>query len=78
MSRNVIRKIRHGNGTVKLDLDVFALKPHLQVPISTSLRTQANIPTAAVALITEPEQAEHNFANGEVDAVFLSSAMFRN
>ena len=45
---------------------------------ATAIRTEANIPTAAVGLITEPEQAEHIIASGEADAVFLARAMLRN
>jgi 2,4-dienoyl-CoA reductase-like NADH-dependent reductase (Old Yellow Enzyme family) len=39
---------------------------------------EANIPTAAVGLITEPDQAEHIITTGEADAVFLARAMLRN
>jgi 2,4-dienoyl-CoA reductase-like NADH-dependent reductase (Old Yellow Enzyme family) len=53
-------------------------KPNFQVPFATAIRTEANIPTAAVGLITEPEQAEHIIATGEADAVFLARAMLRN
>ena len=53
-------------------------KPNFQVPFATAIRTEANIPTAAVGLITEPEQAEHIIASGEADAVFLARAMLRN
>ena len=47
-------------------------------PFTTAIRTEANIPTAAVGLITEPEQAEHIITTGEADAVFLARAMLRN
>ena len=53
-------------------------KPNFQVPFASAIRTEANIPTAAVGLITEPEQAEHIIATGEADAVFLARAMLRN
>jgi len=52
--------------------------PSITRPFTTAIRTEANIPTAAVGLITEPEQAEHIIASGEVDAVFLARAMLRN
>jgi 2,4-dienoyl-CoA reductase-like NADH-dependent reductase (Old Yellow Enzyme family) len=48
------------------------------LPFATAIRTEANIPTAAVGLITEPEQTEHIIASGEADAVFLARAMLRN
>ena len=56
----------------------IAAKPGFQVPFATAIRTEANIPTAAVGLITEPEQAEHIITTGEADAVFLARAMLRN
>jgi 2,4-dienoyl-CoA reductase-like NADH-dependent reductase (Old Yellow Enzyme family) len=36
------------------------------------------IPTAAVGLITEAEQADGIVADGEADAVFLARALLRN
>lgn len=53
-------------------------KPGFQVPFATAIKTEADIATAAVGLITEPEQAEHIVATGEADAVFLARAMLRN
>ena len=53
-------------------------KPGFQVPFATAIKTEANIATAAVGLITEAEQAEHIVATGEADAVFLARAMLRN
>jgi hypothetical protein len=46
--------------------------------ITRPFATDANIPTAAVGLITEPEPAEHIIAKVEADAVFLARAMLRN
>jgi 2,4-dienoyl-CoA reductase-like NADH-dependent reductase (Old Yellow Enzyme family) len=53
-------------------------KPGFQVPFATAIKTEADIATAAVGLITEAEQAEHIVATGEADAVFLARAMLRN
>jgi 2,4-dienoyl-CoA reductase-like NADH-dependent reductase (Old Yellow Enzyme family) len=53
-------------------------KPNFQVPFADSIRNQSNILTAAVGLITEPEQAETIIAEGKADAVFLARAMLRN
>jgi 2,4-dienoyl-CoA reductase-like NADH-dependent reductase (Old Yellow Enzyme family) len=53
-------------------------KPNFQVPFATSIRTESKILTAAVGLITEPEQAESIIAEGKADAVFLARAMLRN
>ena len=50
-------------------------KPGFQVPFATAIKTEAEIATAAVGLITEAGQAEHIVATGEADAVFLARAM---
>ena len=52
--------------------------PGFQVPFSAAIRTEAQIMTAAVGLITEPEQAQYIIETGEADAVFLARAMIRN
>lgn len=50
--------------------------PGYQVPLAAGVRT-AGLPTGAVGLITEPEQAEKIVANGEADVVFLARAALR-
>ena len=52
--------------------------PGFQVPFAAAIRTEAKIMTAAVGLITEPEQAQFIIETGEADAVFLARAMIRN
>jgi 2,4-dienoyl-CoA reductase-like NADH-dependent reductase (Old Yellow Enzyme family) len=52
--------------------------PSYQVPFSTRIRREVEIPTAAVGLITEPEQADSIVADGEADAVFLARVLLRN
>jgi 2,4-dienoyl-CoA reductase-like NADH-dependent reductase (Old Yellow Enzyme family) len=52
--------------------------PGFQVPFAAAIRKEAGIPTAAVGLITEPEQAQYIIETGEADAVFLARAMLRN
>ena len=52
--------------------------PGFQVPFSAAIRTDVDILTAAVGLITEPEQAQYIIETGEADAVFLARAMIRN
>ena len=52
--------------------------PGFQVPFAAAIRTEAHIMTAAVGLITEPEQAQYIIETGEADAVFLARAMIRN
>ena len=50
--------------------------PGYQVPLAAGVRA-AGIPTGAVGMITEPEQAEKVLANGEADVVFLARAALR-
>jgi 2,4-dienoyl-CoA reductase-like NADH-dependent reductase (Old Yellow Enzyme family) len=52
------------------------LEPGYQVPLSAAVRS-TGIPTGAVGLITEPEQAEKILANGEADVVLLARAAIR-
>ena len=51
------------------------LGPGFQVPYAQRVKAEVGLPTIAVGLITEPEQAEAIVANGEADAVSLARAM---
>ncbi|MDF3836309.1 NADH:flavin oxidoreductase/NADH oxidase [Cupriavidus basilensis] len=51
------------------------LGPGYQVPYAQRVKAEVGLPTLAVGLITEPEQAEAIIANGEADAVSLARAM---
>ena len=53
-------------------------EPGYQVPISEAVRHGADIPTAAVGLITSPEQADEIIHNGQADLVLLGREMLRN
>ncbi|MCW2849189.1 MAG: NADH:flavin oxidoreductase/NADH oxidase [Marmoricola sp.] len=50
--------------------------PGYQVPLAAGVRS-AGLPTGAVGLITEPEQAQKIVANGEADVVLLARAALR-
>ncbi len=52
--------------------------PGYQVPFAAAIRREAEIPTGAVGLITEPEQAEQIVATGEADAVLLARELLRD
>ncbi|GAB6934432.1 MAG: NADPH dehydrogenase NamA [Bacillota bacterium] len=52
--------------------------PGYQVPFAETVRREADIPTGAVGLITEPKQAEEIVANGRADLVFLGRELLRN
>ena len=51
------------------------LGPGYQVPFAQRVKHEVGLPTIAVGLITEPEQAEAILANEEADAVSLARAM---
>ncbi len=51
------------------------LAPGYQVPYAQRVKAEVGLPTIAVGLITEPEQAEVIVAGGEADAVSLARAM---
>jgi len=52
--------------------------PGYQVPFAQRIRTEAKVPTGAVGLITEPQQAEQIVATGAADVVFLARALLRD
>jgi 2,4-dienoyl-CoA reductase-like NADH-dependent reductase (Old Yellow Enzyme family) len=53
----------------------ITLRPGYQVPFAQRVKAEVGLPTIAVGLITEPEQAESIIATGEADAVSLARAM---
>ncbi len=52
--------------------------PGYQVPFAARIRREAGIPTAAVGMITAPEQADQIIRNGEADMVLLARQMLRD
>ncbi|MFC9067968.1 NADH:flavin oxidoreductase/NADH oxidase [Streptomyces harbinensis] len=52
--------------------------PGYQVPFAARVKAEAELPVAAVGLITEPEQAEKILVNGEADAVLLGRELLRD
>lgn len=49
--------------------------PGYQVPFAEAVRREADIPTAAVGLISRPEHAEEILANGRADLIALARAV---
>jgi 2,4-dienoyl-CoA reductase-like NADH-dependent reductase (Old Yellow Enzyme family) len=49
--------------------------PGFQVPFAQRVKAEVGLPTIAVGLITDPEQAEAIIAKGQADAVALARAM---
>ncbi len=56
-------------------LQAIKLGPGYQVPYAQRVKAEVGLPTIAVGLITEPDQAEAIIANGEADAISLARAM---
>jgi 2,4-dienoyl-CoA reductase (NADPH2) len=52
--------------------------PNYQVPFAKEIRHQCAMPTGAVGLITEPNQANDIVMSGSADLVFLAREMLRN
>jgi 2,4-dienoyl-CoA reductase-like NADH-dependent reductase (Old Yellow Enzyme family) len=49
-----------------------------QVPFSSRIRRDANMPTAAVGMITDAMQADQIIRNGEADIVLLARESLRD
>ena len=56
----------------------ITVAPGYQVPFAARIRREAGVPTAAVGLITEAQQAESILANGDADLVLLAREMLRH
>ncbi|MBB6097955.1 2,4-dienoyl-CoA reductase-like NADH-dependent reductase (Old Yellow Enzyme family) [Deinobacterium chartae] len=54
------------------------LEPGYQVPLAATIRREADVPTAAVGLITEPHHAQRIVESGEADLVALAREMLRD
>ncbi len=54
------------------------LGPGYQVPLAQRVRAEAGVPTGAVGLITEPEQAERIVEDGRADLVLLGRELLRD
>src|SRR6185369_14263523 len=53
----------------------IALGPGYQVPFAAQIKEACGLPTVAVGLITDPEQAEAIVSSGQADAVAMARAM---
>ncbi len=54
------------------------VEPGYQVPFAREIRREAGIPTGAVGLITDPQQAQQILERQEADAVLLGREMLRD
>jgi len=57
---------------------VIPALPGFQVPMAAEIKQQVDIPTGAVGLITEAEQAEQIVAEGQADVVLLARELLRD
>lgn len=62
-------------GVVPAKIDIF---PGYQIGLSEAIRSEADIATGAVGLITTPIQAEEILGNGRADLVLLGRELLRN
>ena len=78
----LMRQLRHDKvGKIPGKSDPVAeipLGPGYQVPGAEAVRSGANIPVAAVGLITEARQANDIVENGQADIIFLARAILRD
>jgi 2,4-dienoyl-CoA reductase-like NADH-dependent reductase (Old Yellow Enzyme family) len=56
----------------------IALAPGYQVPFATQIRREAGIPTAAIGLITEAQQANNIIRDQQADFIFLARELLRH
>lgn len=64
-----------GGAAIEQKLKVF---PNYQVPFAERIRREADIPTMAVGLITEPDQAEAILTEGKADLIAMARGMLYN
>ena len=57
---------------------ISKLEPGYQVPFAEQIRREADIPTGAVGLISEPAHADRIIRDGQADLVFLARASLRD
>lgn len=73
-------------GVDLVDVSTAGLVPWAQIPVGTGFQTEfaarirreAGIPTAAVGLITSPQQADHIIRSGQADMVLLGREVLRD
>jgi 2,4-dienoyl-CoA reductase-like NADH-dependent reductase (Old Yellow Enzyme family) len=52
--------------------------PGYQTGFSAAIRSEAEVPTGTVGLLTSARQAEHAIATGQADGVFIARAALRD
>jgi 2,4-dienoyl-CoA reductase-like NADH-dependent reductase (Old Yellow Enzyme family) len=64
-----------GGTLAKADIPIG---PGYQVPFAEIIRKEVGVPTGAVGLITEPEQAERILVEEKADAIFMAREFLRD
>ncbi|MCX9155743.1 NADH:flavin oxidoreductase/NADH oxidase [Niveibacterium sp. 24ML] len=59
-------------------LQAITPTPNYQVPLAARIRSESGLPTIAVGMVTEAEQAEAIIANGHADMVGVARVMLYN
>jgi 2,4-dienoyl-CoA reductase-like NADH-dependent reductase (Old Yellow Enzyme family) len=65
-------------GNVPPPLAKIPVAPNYQVPFAAAIRAQAQIPTAAVGMITDAHQAQTIIAEGQADLIFTARQSLRD
>lgn len=80
LARRQIDAVACSSGGVKLAKGqaLVSRTPGFQVPFAEQIRQQAQIPTIAVGLITEPQHAEQILQDGQADLIALGREMLFN
>lgn len=81
-----LAKLLKENGVDLIDCSSGGLVPHAQIPVekkyqvrfAQKIKSEADILTGAVGLITEPEEAEEILSNGQADLILLARELLRN
>lgn len=81
-----LAKLLHAEGVDLVDVSTggnlhsakIPVGPGFQVPFAERIRREAQVPTAAVGLITEPEQADAIVRSGQADLVLLARELLRD
>jgi 2,4-dienoyl-CoA reductase-like NADH-dependent reductase (Old Yellow Enzyme family) len=66
------------SGGIEPSRQKITVGPGYQVPGAQAVREGAGIATAAVGMITEPEQAQAIVAEGKADMILLARAVLRD
>lgn len=65
------------SGAILPDIKIPAAKSY-QVPLAAAVRREAGIPTGAVGIIVEAQQAEDILAKGEADMILMARELLRD